>query len=115
MTTYLRLKHAGGETKNVEVTGFIGDADPKRAKYHRGLYIKWGELSGIYTFDMRRNRLTGAPFWSAADIKQAWAIWYKLSDPKGIHSRPASGKPTIHGCPAGVEDIVINNLRKWSV
>lgn len=109
------LRHVGGETREVEVLGFYGSVESRQVKYHRGLDIKWGNLAGTYKLDLRKNRLTGAPSWSAIDIKKAWAVWYGMADPKGVHSRPAGlsgNKPSLHGCPASGSDIVISNLRK---
>jgi len=108
MNPKITLIHLGGEKKELEVLGYYGNADPKRAKYHRGLDVFFGPLMGIYKLDLRKNRVTGAPSWSAVNIKQAWAVWYGLADPKGVHPNPMNTGPG----PINTQPVSVQPLKK---
>jgi hypothetical protein len=76
------LIHDNGDTK---------EAMARLAMPNGTLIIKYGDLSGEYVFDIRRNTLhalgkgggqkrTPIPGWRAKSIKEAKALWTQMSN-----------------------------------
>jgi hypothetical protein len=67
----IELIHVGGERKTVEVTGFTGTS----------LYIRWGNLAGIYELKIVHvHYLVGARMWKAASRYEALMLLRELKE-----------------------------------
>lgn len=71
MGQLLRLKHVGGETKDVDVLGVDGIC----------LLIRWG-MAGMYKLHVKSNVLYGARTWSAESKDEAWRVWRTFQVPR---------------------------------
>jgi hypothetical protein len=84
----LTLHHDNGDQKIVEVRAGKFVQDWKKGR--KILIVVWGDLAGEYGLDLQLNDLfqftPGGGIkrmslrWHAVDVKQAWRLWYQLTE-----------------------------------
>lgn len=88
MSDNLTLIHDNGDSHTVHVRCGIFMQNWKHGR--KILICVWGNLAGEFAFDIQRDNLFNfgpggglcrTPLkWHAQDIKEAWRIWYKITE-----------------------------------
>lgn len=84
----LELIHENGDKHTVTIRAGLFMQDWKHGR--KILMCVWGNLAGEYAFDIQRDCLFNfgpggglcrkSLRWHAVDIKEAWRIWYKVTE-----------------------------------